>query len=78
MGNERATEKRELLKLDYPKNLLYAVRGGWEDEEPTELTQDVLSGISPLCVSVIRLDVFRRTTQSPSTFCKRTGLVKVL
>lgn len=45
MGNERAAEKRELLKMDYPKNLLYAVRGGWEDEEPTELTQDVLSGI---------------------------------
>lgn len=45
MGNERVAEKRELLKMDYPKNLLYAVRGGWEDEEPTELTQDVLSGI---------------------------------
>lgn len=45
MGNERVTEKRELLKMDFPKNLLYAVRGGWEDEEPTELTQDILSGI---------------------------------
>lgn len=45
MGNECAADKRELLKMDYPKNLLYAVRGGWEDEEPTELTQDVLSGI---------------------------------
>ena len=45
MGNERASEKRELLKMDFPKNLLYAVRGGWEDEDPTELSQDVLSGI---------------------------------
>lgn len=45
MGNERVTEKRELLKMDFPKNLLYAVRGGWEDEDPTELCQDVLSGI---------------------------------
>lgn len=45
MDTDKKSEKRELLKMEYPKNLLYAVRGTWEDEEPTELTQDVLSGI---------------------------------
>lgn len=38
-------EKPDLLKMEYPKNLLYAVRGAWEDDEPTELTPDVLAGI---------------------------------
>ena len=45
MGNEKISEKLDLLKMEYPKNLLYAVRGALEDEEPTELTQDVLAGI---------------------------------
>lgn len=45
MDTDKKSEKRELLKMEYPKNLLYAVRGKWEDEEPTELTQDVCSGI---------------------------------
>lgn len=40
-----ANEKTDLLKMEYPKNLLYAVRGAWEDDEPTELTPDVLAGI---------------------------------
>lgn len=31
--------------MEYPKNLLYAVRGALEDDEPTELTPDVLAGI---------------------------------
>ena len=38
-------DKLDLLKMEYPKNLLYAVRGAWEDDEPTELTPDVLAGI---------------------------------
>ena len=45
MAPEKATDKRELLKMDFPKNLLYAVRGSLEDDEPTDLTQDVLAGI---------------------------------
>ncbi len=40
-----ANEKVDLLKMEYPKNLLYAVRGALEDDEPTELTPDVLAGI---------------------------------
>lgn len=45
MGDGITNEKFEPLKMEYPKNLLYAVRGGFEDDEPTELTPDVLSGI---------------------------------
>ena len=45
MANENTTEKRNILKEPYPRNLLLAVRGAWEQESPTELTADVLSGI---------------------------------
>lgn len=45
MGNENSTDKRSLLKEEYPRNLLLAVRGAWEQDEPTELTTDVQSGI---------------------------------
>lgn len=38
-------EKLDLMEMEYPKNLLYAVRGGMEDDEPTELTEDVIAGI---------------------------------
>lgn len=38
-------EKLDLMKIEYPKNLLYAVRGGMEDDDPTELTEDVIAGI---------------------------------
>lgn len=38
-------EKLDLMKIEYPKNLLYAVRGWMEDDEPTELTEDILAGI---------------------------------
>ena len=45
MANENTTDKRSLLKEPYPRNLLLAVRGSWEQDEPTELTPDVLAGI---------------------------------
>ena len=45
MANENTTEKRSILKEPYPRNLLLAVRGIWEQESPTELTADVLAGI---------------------------------
>ena len=45
MANENTTEKRSILKEPYPRNLLLAVRGTWEQESPTELTADVLAGI---------------------------------
>ena len=45
MANESTTDKRSILKEEYPRNLLLAIRGGWEQEEPTELTSDVLAGI---------------------------------
>ena len=45
MTNEITTDKRRFLKDAYPRNLLLAVRGSWEQEEPTELTADVLAGI---------------------------------
>ena len=38
-------KEKKWLKAPYPKNLLYAVRGIHEETEPTELTQDVLSGV---------------------------------
>lgn len=38
-------EKFDLLNIEYPKNLLCAVRGSLEADEPTELTEDVLAGI---------------------------------
>lgn len=38
-------KEKKWIKAPYPRNLLYAVRGWHEEEEPTELTQDVLSGI---------------------------------
>lgn len=45
MTNENTTDKRSVLKEEYPRNLLLAVRGAWEQNEPTELTADVLAGI---------------------------------
>lgn len=45
MANESTTDKRSILKEEYPRNLLLAIRGAWEQEEPTELTTDVLAGI---------------------------------
>lgn len=45
MANESTTDKRSILKEEYPRNLLLAIRGGWQQEEPTELTSDVLAGI---------------------------------
>lgn len=45
MANESTTDKRSILKEEYPRNLLLAIRGGWEQEEPTELTSDILAGI---------------------------------
>ncbi len=45
MANENTSDKRSILKEEYPRNLLLAVRGAWEQEEPTELTADVLAGI---------------------------------
>ena len=45
MANENTTDKRIFLKEEYPRNLLLAVRGAWEQETPTELTADVLAGI---------------------------------
>lgn len=45
MSNESTTDKRSILKEEYPRNLLLAIRGGWEQEEPTELTSDILAGI---------------------------------
>lgn len=45
MANENTTDKRNILKEEYPRNLLLAVRGAWEQENPTELTADVLAGI---------------------------------
>lgn len=45
MANESTTDKRSILKEEYPRNLLLAIRGAWEQEEPTELTADVLAGI---------------------------------
>lgn len=38
-------EMLDLMKMEYPRNLLYAVRGGMEDDEPTELTEDIIAGI---------------------------------
>jgi len=38
-------EKRELLKEGYPRNLLLAAFGSWEEENRTELTPEVLVGI---------------------------------
>ncbi len=38
-------KEKKWMKAPYPKNLLYAVRGSQEIEMPTELTQDVLSGV---------------------------------
>lgn len=38
-------KEKKWLKAPYPKNLLYAVRGIHEETEPTELSQDVLSGV---------------------------------
>lgn len=38
-------EKLKLMEMEYPKNLLYVVRGALEDDEPTELTEDVMAGI---------------------------------
>ena len=38
-------EKIDLMNIEYPKNLLCAVRGSLEADEPTELTEDVLAGI---------------------------------
>lgn len=45
MANSKESDKRKILKMEYPRNLLYAVRDHWENEEPTELTPDVLAGI---------------------------------
>lgn len=45
MSNNNSSDKRNLLKKEYPRNLLLAVRGGLEEEKPTELTPDILSGI---------------------------------
>ena len=45
MANENTTDKRKVLKEEYPRNLLLAVRGAWEQDEPTELTADILAGI---------------------------------
>lgn len=45
MANENTSDKRSILKEEYPRNLLLAVRGAWEQGEPTELTADVLAGI---------------------------------
>lgn len=45
MANESTTDKRSILMEEYPRNLLLAVRGTREQEEPTELTADVLAGI---------------------------------
>ena len=38
-------EKLDLMNIEYPKNLLCAVRGSLEADDPTELTEDVLAGI---------------------------------
>lgn len=38
-------KEKKWMKAPYPKNLLYAVRGSQKIEMPTELTQDVLSGV---------------------------------
>ncbi len=45
MANESTTDKRSILMEEYPRNLLLAVRDTREQEEPTELTADVLAGI---------------------------------
>lgn len=45
MGNEEKLEKVEPIKMEYPKSLLYAVRGALEEDNPTVVTSDVLSGI---------------------------------
>lgn len=38
-------KEKKWIKAPYPRNLLYAVRGWHEEEEPTDLTKDVLSGV---------------------------------
>lgn len=38
-------KEKKWIKAPYPRNLLYAVRGWHEEEEPINLTQDVLSGV---------------------------------
>lgn len=45
MGNDKGSRKRELLKMEYPKNLLCAVQGGIEEGEQAE---EILSGIQAL------------------------------
>lgn len=45
MGNVKSGEKHRPFDEEYPRNLLFAVRGGWEVDEPTVLTPDVLAGI---------------------------------
>ncbi len=39
------SEKNKPLKEAYPRNLLLAALGSWEENNPTELSSDVLAGI---------------------------------
>ena len=45
MENDKGPRKRELLKMEYPKNLLCAVMGGIEEGR---LAEEILSGIQTL------------------------------